>query len=83
MSNFLDMCCPNCGDDKRIDIQASLWIKVRHHGTDADASGCGDHEFMPDKRSACLAGRRARTHRRSKEGISPWYRRTCWRRVAQ
>lgn len=53
MSNFLDMCCPSCGDDQQIDIQASVWIRVSQDGTDADAANCGDHEFTPESTACC------------------------------
>lgn len=53
MSNFFDMRCPKCGDEHKIDIQASLWVRVTSDGTDADASGNGDHEFTPESPAVC------------------------------
>ena len=53
MSNFLDMRCPQCGDDQHLDIQAAVWIRVCADGTDADAANCGDHEFTPDSTACC------------------------------
>lgn len=55
MSNFFDMRCPHCGDTEQIDLQASVWIRVCADGTDADASGCGDHEFTPESTASCGA----------------------------
>ena len=53
MSNFLEMRCPQCGDQNNIDIQATVWIRVCQDGTDADASDCGDHEFTPESTACC------------------------------
>ena len=53
MANFLDMRCPQCGADDELDIRAELWIRVTGNGTDADASGSGDHEYTPDSTALC------------------------------
>jgi ribosomal protein S27E len=55
MTNFLDMRCPNCGDEDRLDILASVWIRVCEDGTDADASRDGTHDFEPDSPVQCAA----------------------------
>ncbi len=55
MSNFLDMRCPKCGDEDRIDIQASVWLRVCEDGTDADASRDGPHDFTPESPAVCSA----------------------------
>ena len=55
MTNFLDMRCPKCGDQRSIDIQAAVWIRVCRGGTDADAAGCGDHEYTPESTACCGA----------------------------
>jgi ribosomal protein S27E len=47
MANFLNMRCPKCGDEDRIDIRASVWIRVTSEGTDADTSGSGTHDYEP------------------------------------
>ena len=38
MSSFLDLRCPQCGDQDCIDILAEVWVRVTDDGTDADAS---------------------------------------------
>jgi hypothetical protein len=55
MSNMFDMKCPKCGSEEQIDIQAAIWVRVTSDGTDADASGCGDHEYTPDNPACCAA----------------------------
>ena len=55
MSNFLDMRCPNCGDEDRIDIEATVWIRVTEEGTDVDAAGDGNHEYTPKSMAVCAA----------------------------
>ena len=49
------MKCPKCGCEDQIDIQAAIWVRVTSDGTDADASGCGDHEYTPDSPASCAA----------------------------
>jgi ribosomal protein S27E len=53
MSNFLDMRCPKCGDEDRLDIQATVWIRVCEDGTDVDAAGDGNHEYEPRSPAQC------------------------------
>jgi hypothetical protein len=53
MSNFLDMRCPKCGGEDRIDIEAKVWVRVTDNGTDADASECGDHNYTPESAALC------------------------------
>ena len=55
MSNFLDMRCPKCGDEDRLDIQATVWIRVCEDGTDADASRDGGHDYEPHSPAQCGA----------------------------
>ena len=52
----LDMTCPKCGADDRIDIQAAIWVRLTPDGTDAEASDSGgDHEFDPESPAHCCA----------------------------
>ena len=54
MTNFLDMHCPNCGDETAIAIEATIWVRVCSDGTDADASGDhGTHTFDADSPALC------------------------------
>jgi hypothetical protein len=55
MSNFLDMRCPKYGDENRIDIEATLWVRVTEDGTVADASGNGQHDYTPKNLAFCGA----------------------------
>ena len=49
------MRCPKCGDEDRLDIQATVWIWVCEDGTDADASGDELHDYEPDSPAQCPA----------------------------
>jgi hypothetical protein len=53
--NCLDLRCPKCGDTDEIDIAAEVWVRVTRDGTDADASGNGDHLFEPHSPAQCGA----------------------------
>ena len=55
MANFFDMACPACGQDDRIDIEATLWVRVTPDGTDADASEDGTHDYEDDSLAECQA----------------------------
>lgn len=55
MGNFLDMRCPKCGADDRIDIQASIWVRLTADGTDADESDDGGHEYDRESPAHCRA----------------------------
>ena len=53
MANPLDMACPACKRDDRIDIQATVWVRLTPDGTDADLSEDGDHTFEPTSPAQC------------------------------
>ena len=53
MTNFLSMRCSKCGDEDRLDIQASVWIRVCEDGTDADASRNGSQHYYPESSATC------------------------------
>jgi hypothetical protein len=55
MTNFLGIRCPRCGDEDRIDIESTIWLRVCEDGTDADASFNGDHEYTPRSLTHCAA----------------------------
>ena len=55
MTNFLDMRCPNCGNEDRLDIQAIVWIRVCEDGTDADSAGDENREYHPRSPAQCGA----------------------------
>lgn len=50
------MRCPQCGDDSRIDVVASVNVRLTHDGTDADeAQGDCSHEWGDDSMATCNA----------------------------
>ena len=55
MSNFLNVRCPKCGEQNRLDVVASVWLRLTENGTDADASANGDHEYTPKGLTVCDA----------------------------
>ncbi len=55
MTNTFDMKCPKCGDEDQIDINAAVWVRLTHDGTDADTSGSGDHEWSDTTAACCGA----------------------------
>ena len=55
MSNFLDLRCPQCGDQDHINILAELWVRVTDDGTDPDASCDGERTFTPKSTTWCAS----------------------------
>ncbi len=55
MSNFLDLRCPECGDEDHLDILADVWLRVTPDGTDADVSADGHHDYTPRSLTLCNA----------------------------
>ena len=55
MTNFLDIHCPQCQRADRIDIAATLWVRLLADGTDADESRDGSHEYDPRSTATCAA----------------------------
>jgi hypothetical protein len=53
MTNFLDMHCPNCGDETAIAIEATIWVRVCSDGTDADDSADGTYTFDANSLAFC------------------------------
>jgi len=57
MTNFLDMRCPKCGDEDRLDIQVTLCTRACDDGVDDDESGSGGaydyHTMSPAICRAC------------------------------
>ncbi|TXM96396.1 hypothetical protein FV242_33685 [Methylobacterium sp. WL64] len=53
MSALFDMACPACGSADRIDIAATVWVRVTPDGTDPDNAENGDHEFTPASPAMC------------------------------
>jgi hypothetical protein len=53
--NFLEMRCPKCGDEDKLDIQASTWLRVCDDGFDDDVPNCGGHEYQQMNPAICRA----------------------------
>jgi hypothetical protein len=53
--NPFDLACPHCGRDDRIDIQASVWIRLCPDGTDPYDAENGDHEWCDASAALCNA----------------------------
>jgi hypothetical protein len=47
------MCCPKCGEDDRIHICATVWVKLYDDGTDLPESGDGDTEWTDESPCKC------------------------------
>lgn len=45
--------CPKCHRTDRVDISASIWVRLTADGTDADAALDGDHEWNSDSPAFC------------------------------
>ena len=52
VSNFLDLNCPMCGGQDRLQIVGTTWLDVTDDGTDATNS---DHEYHPHSYTRCGA----------------------------
>lgn len=60
MSNFLDLRCPNCGDQDWIDILAEIWVRATDDGTDPDQAADRDWTYTPSSTACCAScGHRA------------------------
>ena len=53
MTNAFEYRCPNCRNTGQIDICASIWVRLTRDGTDADASGDGNHTWEADSPAVC------------------------------
>jgi hypothetical protein len=49
------MTCPQCGDDDRIDIAATVYVRLGLDGTDVAETENGDHEWDDDSTAVCNA----------------------------
>ena len=53
--NMFNMKCPRCRRDDRIDIAATIWVRLTENGTDADEAHNGVHEYGPNSPATCWA----------------------------
>ena len=47
------MACPNCGDFLRIDVAATVFVRLCRDGTDIFAPANGDHEWTGTSAAHC------------------------------
>jgi hypothetical protein len=55
MGNAFNLKCPRCGNTDKIDIRASVWIRVTDDGTDPDEAFDGSHEWGDKSEAKCNA----------------------------
>jgi hypothetical protein len=55
MANFLELRCPACGGEDRIDIRASVWIRACDDGFNAEATRRGGYDYDLDSVAVCRA----------------------------
>lgn len=48
-----NMCCPQCKQDRHLDITALVDVRLTPNGTDADESDSGDHEWDDGSPCSC------------------------------
>jgi hypothetical protein len=53
MANFLNLACPRCDADNKIEIASHLWLRVTETGTEADLNGT--YEYTPHSAAICTA----------------------------
>jgi hypothetical protein len=53
--NSFEMSCPKCGSGERIDIAATVWVRLTPDGTDADLAADGGHFWEDDSAGRCVA----------------------------
>ena len=47
------MACPKCGDDRRIDIYANIWVHLFVDGTGPHEATNRDHHWEPESEAVC------------------------------
>jgi hypothetical protein len=55
MSNWMKVVCPKCGDGDYLDVTAYLNVRLTWHGSDADESEDGSHEYDEYSSVSCQA----------------------------
>lgn len=51
MPNFLNLVCPRCGADDRVEIASQLWLRVTETGTEPDLTGW--YDYAPNSPAIC------------------------------
>ena len=53
INNAFDMKCPACGESDRIDVAATVFVRLCQDGTDIFAAANGDHEWTDTSAAHC------------------------------
>ena len=48
-----NMHCPQCGEDDKLDIAGTVWMRLTPDGTDIDAPPDHDHDWDEDSAACC------------------------------
>jgi hypothetical protein len=55
MNNCFEMRCPKCAGEDRIDVAATVWVRLTGDGTDADEAHEGGHYWEDESSARCDA----------------------------
>ena len=53
LANAFGMQCPRCGSSNRIDVAATVFVRLCQDGTDVFAAANGDHEWTDTSAAHC------------------------------
>jgi hypothetical protein len=53
LDNAFGMKCPRCGSSNRIDVAATVFVRLCQDGTDVFAAANGDHEWTDTSAVQC------------------------------
>jgi len=53
LDNDFGMECPKCGESNRIDVAATVWVRLCRNGTDVFEAANGDHEWSDTSAAYC------------------------------
>lgn len=53
LANDFGMQCPNCGSSNRIDVAATVWVRLCPDGTDIYEADNGDQEWTDSSSAHC------------------------------
>jgi xylose isomerase len=55
LHNAFGMKCPHCGSSNRIDVAATVWVRLCKNGTDSFGAENGDHEWTDTSAALCAS----------------------------
>lgn len=53
LHNDYGMACPHCGSSNRIDVAATVWVRLCRDGTDIFEAANGDQEWTDNSATYC------------------------------